>query len=118
MLNNIFINIDRNNNIFCILQIVELITSKQTVSNRGAYLQYRPVSYTSKDRLIANSTDVNKSFSFNLTDSVKNINHSIANRFYDNSFNDSFISAMNVSFGTPGDGFYKNRNYTTWYVCT
>lgn len=92
------------------------VASKHLGTSRGAYMQYRPVSYTSMDRLIANSTDINQSFIFNLTNGWEKANNSIAYRFYNFSLHNNFISEMNVSFGAPGDGFYKNRNYTTWYV--
>ena len=88
--------------------------STPLVKDKSAYLQWRPVSYTNRDR--------------DVTDSVNTVYYTVRNATVDNYFTKSnlfymyygenmfniLVQRMNISLGSAGDPFYKETQYSTW----
>ncbi|GIY31063.1 uncharacterized protein CEXT_425851, partial [Caerostris extrusa] len=83
----------------------------QEDSEKGSFLTWRPVAYTSKEPSVANSSDAKLTSDCSFT----NISHveSIAGLFYNDQKN-TIVNIFNVTFGTKGDGFYPKTEYVTW----
>ncbi|KAF7991239.1 hypothetical protein HCN44_002801 [Aphidius gifuensis] len=82
-------------------------------TNDKGYIQWRPVSYLSRDRLISSSTET---IYYDIKNSLKLNNMSILYAYYgdDDQRNDILIQKINVTIGVHNDGFYRNSNYSTW----
>ena len=99
--------------------------SESRHQQQGAYLQWKPVCYKSSARQRATATKVKLyklqpgEVVYNSTlhnDSVSPLNLGLA--YYGNLLytGDYAMRATNVSFGLSKDKFYKDTNYTTWWV--
>ncbi|XP_035738277.1 glycosylated lysosomal membrane protein B-like isoform X1 [Vespa mandarinia] len=86
----------------------------EEVENNSAYLQWRPVSYVSANRDIADSTEIVQYRSSNVNDHITAIENSMLYCYYGNEANELLIQTLLISIGSKGDGFYKNTHYTTW----
>ncbi|KAI8433977.1 hypothetical protein MSG28_012128 [Choristoneura fumiferana] len=99
--------------------VFEIIELKTPVCARGGggggggggFLQFRPVAYTEPERGVTTSTVVHTSH-FNRTHLEKS---TTLFTFYRDHINvELLIRDVFVSFGEPGDGFYRQHNYTAW----
>lgn len=86
----------------------------------SGYLQWRPIVYTSPNKVVSNST---KTFEYDITNvtsaqTVGIFNSSLLLDSYGLNLSNFQLkaSAENVSFGWSGDGFYKKTNYSSWLV--
>lgn len=84
----------------------------------GGYLQWRPVSYLTSDRDIAEATVPNLNTSLPaLADLTEPLRKSLAYAVMGNNLTMSGVAVTSViSFGEHKDGFYKAEHYTTWTV--
>ncbi|XP_015586075.1 glycosylated lysosomal membrane protein isoform X2 [Cephus cinctus] len=101
-----------------IFEVDEIRTPNNNYDNgiqkMGAYIQWKPVSYTTAERDVTSSTDLIHYpliVSYNHTKAMKN---SLLFAFYDENVTQLLVQKINVSMGLKGDRFYKKTNYTTW----
>ena len=83
------------------------------------FLQWKPVSYLSKDRGRKSATKVKHYEIVDIKDrnsEVAMVKSSIVEAFFGDVWNrnDVIIRSSNISFGLNGDGFYLKNNYTVW----
>ncbi|XP_063991404.1 glycosylated lysosomal membrane protein-like [Diachasmimorpha longicaudata] len=98
-----------------IFEVVELRTPWKMI-NKGmeeaeAYLQWRPVSYTTSHRDVTSSTDV---IHYQLRNCSNIDKKSILYAYYGDQRNDLLMEKINITIGSSGDGFYTKTNYSTW----
>uniref|UniRef100_A0A0C9RFA9 NCUG1_1 protein n=1 Tax=Fopius arisanus TaxID=64838 RepID=A0A0C9RFA9_9HYME len=98
-----------------IFEVVELRTPWKLI-NKGieeaeAYLQWRPVSYTTSDRDVTSSTDV---IHYQLRNCSNIDKKSILYAYYGGHRADLLMEKINITIGSSGDGFYTKTNYSTW----
>lgn len=87
------------------------IMSPAAESGFGSYMMWKPVAYTSSDLTVIESSDVRTNDFVVETD--LNLPYSIAKAFFVKS-SKYLINQFNVTFGTPGDGFYSKTDYNVW----
>lgn len=81
-------------------------------NEKKGYIQWRPVSYLSRDRSTSSSTET---IHYDIKNSSKLNNMSILHAYYgDDQRNDILIQKINVTIGVHNDGFYRYSNYSTW----
>lgn len=99
-----------------IFEIVEVRTPPYKRMNNynteGAYLQWRPISYTNGFRDITGSTDTMQYPPLKVSNHTSAIVNSMLYCYYGDKVNDLLTQRIIVSLGTKGDGFYKK--YSTW----
>jgi hypothetical protein len=83
-------------------------------STLQSYLQWRPVVYSTRDRDLSASTDVNVTRPVHLHDAAALLNNTMMYAFYGAQLGDMLAVAVNVTFGGNGDGFYKKTKYQAW----
>ena len=86
----------------------ELLTDKQS------YIQWRPVVYTSVSRELSESTGVIVHPSVNVTKIEEHLNKTLLYILYGDDLKQYFVRKVNVTFGSPKDGFYKKTHYHAW----
>lgn len=95
-----------------IFKLVEINSPKN--ENTSMYLQWRPISYMTKERDVTDSTDVVFYPLGKSKDAFDDATNSILLPYYEENINGIIARKLNVSFGSNGDGFYKKTNYTSW----
>lgn len=80
----------------------------------GSYVQFRPISYTEESRDLGSETGLNLNKLIYIEDPKSYLNNSVAWSYYGPELDEILVQSVNVSFGTPEDGFYSHSNYTTW----
>lgn len=94
-----------------VFEIIEIKTPKCRVSQDGGFMQFRPVCYTEAERTVSSSTNAYIS-NFNRTRIPGRSTLWMFYREYDR--DNLLVQDMFISFGIPGDGYYKQHNYTSW----
>ncbi|XP_076657599.1 glycosylated lysosomal membrane protein A [Halictus rubicundus] len=101
-----------------VFEVVEVRTPPYRYINdyqtQGAYLQWRPVSYTSIARESTNSTETVQYSPIKVPDHISAIENSMLYCYYGDKVNDLLTQRIIVSLGTKGDGFYRRTFYSTW----
>ncbi|CAH0587878.1 unnamed protein product [Chrysodeixis includens] len=92
-----------------VFEIFEIKTPKSYRSDDGGFMQFRPVGYTEAERSVSSSTNAYIS-NFTKASLPKS---SILKVFYED-YNSLLVQEMFISFGLPGDGYYRQHNYTSW----
>lgn len=85
-----------------------------------SYLEWRPICYTSEVRDVIDSVDV-IAYGLQKASSVlndDNIQDSILWSYFGPEIDTLTLEAMNISFGTQGDGFYNKTKHVAWYIFT
>lgn len=80
----------------------------------GAYLQWRPVSYSHPSRDVTSSTETIQyppKKVFNHTSAIEN---SMLYCYYGSKVDNLLLQKLMISLGMKGDGFYKKTHYSTW----
>ncbi|XP_055937150.1 glycosylated lysosomal membrane protein-like [Argiope bruennichi] len=80
-------------------------------NEKGSFLSWKPVAYTSKEPSTANSSDAQ------LTSKCSSLPTTTVQSIAESFFNDQkniVINAFNITFGTVGDGFYPKTKYVAW----
>lgn len=80
----------------------------------GAYIQWRPVVYTTSTRDMTNSTESIQYSIQKVSAPTALLNGSLLFNFYGYKLLEIQTSTTNVSFGTSGDGFYRKTNFAAW----
>ncbi|XP_078052333.1 glycosylated lysosomal membrane protein isoform X1 [Augochlora pura] len=101
-----------------IFEVVEVRTPPYPDMNdyqtQGAYLQWRPVSYTSAFRDSTNFTETVQYPPIKVADHTNAIQNSLLYCYYGDQVNGLLTQRIIVSLGTKGDGFYRKTYYSTW----
>lgn len=80
----------------------------------GAFLNWRPVVYTTTTPSIANSSDVGVMEPNPVNGS--DLANTLAYKVFGDTVNQHLADDVIVSFGSSQDGFYSKTNYSSWYV--
>jgi len=81
-----------------------------------SYLQWKPICYTAEVRDVIDSVDV-VAYNLQTASSVlhdDNIHDSILWAYFGSEIDSMTLEAMNISFGTQGDGFYNKTKHISW----
>ncbi|CAK9824039.1 Glycosylated lysosomal membrane protein [Anthophora retusa] len=101
-----------------IFEVVEVRTppykSMDNYRTEGAYLQWRPVSYTSVSRVVTNSTETMQYPPLKVSNHTGAIKNSMLYCYYGDKVDGMLTQRIIVSLGATGDGFYKKNHYSTW----
>ncbi|XP_050474765.1 glycosylated lysosomal membrane protein-like [Bombus huntii] len=101
-----------------IFDVVEVRTppykSMDNYETEGAYLQWRPVSYTTMSRDITDSTETMQYPPLKVSNHTSTIIDSMLYCYYGDKVDNLLTQRIIVSLGSKGDGFYKRTYYSTW----
>ncbi|CAL7939342.1 unnamed protein product [Xylocopa violacea] len=101
-----------------IFEVVEVRTppykSMDNYLDEGAYLQWRPVSYTTVSRDVTSSTETIQYPPIKVSNHTSAVVNSMLYCYYGDKVNDLLTQRIIVSLGAKGDGFYKRTYYSTW----
>lgn len=101
-----------------IFEVVEVRTppykSMDNYQTEGAYLQWRPVSYTTISRDTTNSTETMQYSPLKVSNHTSAIMNTMLYCYYGDKIDNLLTQRIIVSLGTKGDGFYKRTYYSTW----
>jgi len=81
-----------------------------------SYIQWKPICYTAEVRDVIDSVDVD-AYSIQHASSVvhdDNVQDSILWSYFGTEIDNVTLQAMNISFGTVGDGFYNKTKHISW----
>lgn len=93
-----------------IFDVYNLLSPRSDNDTRGAFIQYRPVCYTSRYRSVSYSTE-SRHGNPQLSE-TDDFEYSLPYNFFGmTSLNDHLKQAINITFGMPDDGFYSHTNY-------
>lgn len=94
-----------------VFEIFEIKTPKSSRSDDGGFMQFRPVCYTEPERSVSSSTNA---YITNFTRTFLPKSGTLRDFYRDFDRNNLLVQDMYISFGLPGDGFYRQHNYTSW----
>jgi len=99
-----------------IFQTNELILpgNHANLTDQQSYIQWRPVVYTTPARELSESTGVVVNTSVKVTKIDEHLNKTLLYILYGDDLNQYFVRKVNVTFGSPKDGFYKKTKYHAW----
>lgn len=100
-----------------IFDVYDIVSPRSQNDSRGAFIQYRPVCYTTKGRTVSDSTELKQGVikSFNLTESeLKMLYYTLPYSFYGNVLGSKITEGSNITLGLTGDGFYSKSNYASF----
>ena len=97
-----------------IFKTEELIMPGQNGTENKSYLQWRPVVYTTRGRDLSESTGVNVSQSIRVTEIGSKLKKSLLYVLYGDDLENYLVRRINVTFGSPDDGFFKKTKYQAW----
>lgn len=98
-----------------VFQVYKVKTPKKGIDQ--SYLEWRPICYTAEVRDVIDSVDV---VAYPLRNNISsalhydNIQDSILWSYFGPEINNLTLEAMNISFGTQGDGFYNKTKHISW----
>ncbi|XP_026669452.1 glycosylated lysosomal membrane protein A-like [Ceratina calcarata] len=99
-------------------QIIEVRTppskSMDNYLSEGAYLQWKPVSYTTVARDTTSSTETIQYPPIKVSNHSSAIANTMLYRYYGDNVEKLLTQRIIVSLGMQGDGFYKRTYYSTW----
>lgn len=100
-----------------IFDVYDIVSPRSFNDSQGAFFQYRPVCYTTKDRTVSGSTELKQGAIRNFTNSEKLIEdfmYTLPYSFYGFTLSAHVTEHANITFGSSGDGFYSKTNYTSF----
>jgi hypothetical protein len=101
-----------------IFDVFDIVSPRSHNDSRGAFFQYRPVSYTTKYRTVSGSTELHQGDIVDLIekdeDIEKRFNFSLPFAFYGYNIKSRVAQGFNITLGLNGDGFYSRTNYTSF----
>lgn len=86
----------------------------QDLQSKGAFLQWRPITYTAKVPSISNSTELCVYELTNVNDPEVALRDTLTYKYYGPELNEMLVQQTIVSLGSKEDGFYKKTNYSSW----
>eukprot|EP00057_Strongylocentrotus_purpuratus_P032114 XP_786655.2 PREDICTED: glycosylated lysosomal membrane protein A [Strongylocentrotus purpuratus] len=94
-----------------VFKTYEVVLNNTSPSDKGSFIQWKPITYTSTDRNTEASKPI-KTYAVNSTNHYIS-NYSIAHSFFDD-LSALDLGSLNISFGIGKDGFYKATKYYVW----
>lgn len=100
-----------------IFDVYNIVSPRSFNDSRGAFFQYRPVCYTTKDRTVSGSTELKQGDIKNFTNTetlVERFLYTLSYSYYGFTIASRVAEHTNITFGSSGDGFYSRTNYTSF----
>jgi Lysosomal transcription factor, NCU-G1 len=99
-----------------IFEVYDILSPKSMRDGGGAYIQFRPVSYTHPERDVTTSTETHlDSFQFVTgSDAETELAQTLAWSVYGKDVRNFLVQGLNVTLGLTGDGYYSKSNYSTF----
>lgn len=100
-----------------IFDVYDIVSPRSFNDSQGAFFQYRPVCYTTKDRTVSGSTELKQGDIKNFTNDEKMVEeflYTLPYSFYGFTLASHVVEHTNITFGSSGDGFYSRTNYTSF----
>lgn len=100
-----------------IFDVFNIVSPRSNNDSRGAYLQYRPICYTTKWRTVSDSTELEQGniSSFNDNEQeLKKFIYTLPYSYYGYGLSSRIAQGTNITFGMPNDGFFSKSNYTSF----
>lgn len=100
-----------------IFDVFDVVSPRSTNGTQGAFLQYRPVCYTTSARTVSGSTELKQG---EIRDSISNdkeldnFKNTLPYSYYGFTLGSKVAQGTNITFGLTGDGFYSRSNYTSF----
>jgi hypothetical protein len=96
-----------------IFDVYNLLSPRSNNDTIGAFVQFRPVCYTSHYRSVSYSTE-SRHGEVQSADS-NDFTYSLPSNFFSSvSLDTALKQAINITFGQPDDGFYSHTNYISF----
>lgn len=100
-----------------IFDVFDIVSPRSDHDSRGAFVQYRPVCYTTKWRTVSDSTELKqgkiKSFNNNVNE-IEKFQYTLPYSYYGIELVSIVAQGTNITFGIPNDGFYSRSNYVSF----
>jgi Lysosomal transcription factor, NCU-G1 len=100
-----------------IFDVYNIVSPRSNNDNRGAFFQYRPVCYMTRERTVSGSTELNQGNFFNFVNhqnEIRKFHFTLPYAYYGYSLESKIAQATNITFGMPGDGFYSKSSYISF----
>ena len=100
-----------------IFDVYNIVSPRSTNDSCGAFLQYRPVCYTTKDRTVSGSTELKQGAIQDFINNEKEIEmftYTLPYSYYGYKLSSIIAQGTNITFGMTGDGFYSRTNYISF----
>jgi Lysosomal transcription factor, NCU-G1 len=91
-----------------IFDIYNLISPRSSKDSQGGFIQFRPVCYKSEVRTVSSSTESRHGNIQNVTDEILVYRYTLPFDYFGYSIHSMLTQAINITFGMPDDGFYRN----------
>ncbi|XP_054756456.2 glycosylated lysosomal membrane protein B-like [Lytechinus pictus] len=98
-----------------VFKTYQVLLNGTSKSDRGSFMQWKPIAYTSADRNTEASSPI-KTYAVNFTNHYMS-SYSIAHAYFGN-LSDYDLGSFNISFGIGKDGFYNATKYYAWNSVT
>lgn len=99
-----------------IFDVFDIVSPRSNNDSRGAFVQYRPVCYTTKWRTVSDSTELRQGeiLSFSNAKEIEKFQYTLPYSYYGFGLGSLVTQGTNITFGVPNDGFYSRSNYTSF----
>ncbi|KAG7205591.1 hypothetical protein KM043_007561 [Ampulex compressa] len=101
-----------------IFEVVEVRTPPYRIMDNyqsaGAYLQWRPVSYTNESRDVTSSIETVQYSPAKVVNRTSAIRNTMLYCYFGSKAENLLLQKITVSLGSKADGFYKESSYSTW----
>ena len=100
-----------------IFDVFDIVSPRSDKDSRGAFFQYRPVSYTTKGRTVSDSTELKQGAIISLNNNQNDIEkffYTLPYSFYGYTLGTRIAQGSNITLGLTNDGFYSRSNYTSF----
>jgi Lysosomal transcription factor, NCU-G1 len=100
-----------------VFDVFDVVSPRSRNSTEGAFLQYRPVCYTTPARTVSGSTELKQGEIRDSNSSEKDIEsfrNTLPFSYYGYNLGSKVAQSTNITFGMNGDGFYSRSNYTSF----
>lgn len=100
-----------------IFDVYDIVSPRSNNDSKGAFVQYRPVCYTTRWRTVSDSTELKQGeiHSFNNDpNDIEKFQYTMPYSFYGFDLVSIIAQGSNITLGVPNDGFYSRSNYTSF----
>lgn len=99
-----------------IFDVYDIVSPRSSNDSRGAFIQYRPVCYTTKGRTVSGSTELKQGDirSFNNNEKIDQFQNTLPFSYYGYMLGSRVAQGANLTLGMPGDGFYSRTNHISF----
>jgi hypothetical protein len=100
-----------------VFDVFDVVSPRSLKGTQGAFIQYRPVCYTTIERTVSGSTQLLQGEIRNFINNEKEIEtfrYTLPFSIYGYKLGSMVAEGTNITFGTNGDGYYSRTNYTSF----